>query len=544
MAGAVAVRPHAASQVASPDTVRFSIQLRGTEVGTETVTLKHTPSEWIISSTGTLGAPFNVTTKAFELRYTADWQPVRLKLEGTASSKPLSLETSFSLTTANSEMTQGENFMTVRHNVTARTIVLPNNLYGPYEALAARLSSAPIGSSWPVYVVPQIEVTAIVNRISPQRIVTRSGPKEMRQVDLTLKSLAGEMPIELWIDAASNRMAKLVIPATSIMVVREDFSRRWWQSLRPRIAMAISRCSSRPNRSIWPPRFRFLGRAPCAGPRWCSCRDSDRRIATSTWRAFPCTGGSPRSWRTPGFSWRVTIAAASAKAAGASRHAGLDEYADDLARFIDWLSHRKDVDGNRIAVVAHGDAIATALLAASKVKRVLGVALVGAPGLTGRDTILDQQQRALAKLNLGDVERKAKLDLQVQLLDAAATDIGWENVPPTMRESADTPWFKGWVTFESVRSHRQVRSIAAGAAGKLDAEVPAGSADRLEAAGRKRIGRPVPDTEKIVVDGVNHLLVAAQTGTTEEYPSLIGEPIAPTVVTPLTTWLRRVLAVR
>src|SRR5262245_12077057 len=79
----------------SSDSSTFTVLLQGARVGTEQVTVSSTAQGWIISSTGTLSAPFDQTTTKFELSYGADWQPRTLALEGTSRGVPLQLSSTF-----------------------------------------------------------------------------------------------------------------------------------------------------------------------------------------------------------------------------------------------------------------------------------------------------------------------------------------------------------------------------------------------------------------------------------------------------------------
>ena len=52
---------------------------------------------------------------------------------------------------------------------------------------------------------------------------------------------------------------------------------------------------------------------------------------------------------------------------GRPEHAGLEEYADDVASIVDWVRRRRDVDQNRIALVTYG-----VFSASGRIARVLG----------------------------------------------------------------------------------------------------------------------------------------------------------------------------
>ena len=98
-----------------------------------------------------------------------------------------------------------------------------SGFYAPYEALAERLGSAAVGATFRVYVAPQAEIGARLTRIIPHRLVTPTGPIELRQFDLTFANSRAPLAVEVWIDS-NNRLARLSIPAAWLIVIRDDIS--------------------------------------------------------------------------------------------------------------------------------------------------------------------------------------------------------------------------------------------------------------------------------------------------------------------------------
>ena len=138
--------------------VEFTLFLSGQPAGTEHVRIARAGSTWVISSTARFVAPLNITINRFEVKYTADWQPIELHIEATQAGRPLALATSFGMTTAINEITQNGTTTSKTDQVSARTIVIPNSLYAGYEALAARLAETQPGTQLHAYVVPQTEI--------------------------------------------------------------------------------------------------------------------------------------------------------------------------------------------------------------------------------------------------------------------------------------------------------------------------------------------------------------------------------------------------
>jgi len=234
----------------------------------------------------------------------------------------------------------------------------------------------------------------------------------------------------------------------------------------------------------------------------------------------------------------------SGQSGGRTESATLSEYADDVVRIVTWLRNRKTIDGDRIAVLGYGEGGAVALLAAARDSRIRGVVLVASPGRTGRETVMEQQRQALSRLTTSDADKQAKVALQTRVLDAVITGKGWESVPAAVRQGADTPWFKSWLLFNPADAIPKIERPLLVVHGALDMEVPAADADALEAMGRRRSKRSPDDTHKVVVAGVNHLLVPARSGAVDEYDTLSSKTISPDVTKAIAAWLSNVLTAK
>ena len=75
-----------------------------------------------ITSVGQLAPPLDLVTSKFEMLYGIDGHPMRLTIEGQLRGLPLSLQTSFGVTTAITDLVQGASKGTVTHEVSPRTI--------------------------------------------------------------------------------------------------------------------------------------------------------------------------------------------------------------------------------------------------------------------------------------------------------------------------------------------------------------------------------------------------------------------------------------
>src|SRR5204863_2019162 len=92
------------------------------------------------------------------------------------------------MTSAINELMQNNVTGSKTDQISARTIVLPNNVFASYEALAARLWDAPAGAELPVYVVPATEIKLKINSVTPEVLDGPNGTIRTRRFDVSLQS--------------------------------------------------------------------------------------------------------------------------------------------------------------------------------------------------------------------------------------------------------------------------------------------------------------------------------------------------------------------
>ena len=207
----------------APGEATFGIFIRGTQIGREQVTLSRTDSGWIITSTGQMGASVDFNVVRFEMKYAPDWQPLEMKLEARLKNQPVAVASSFAMTTAINEVTQAGRTTSKEDQISARAIVMPNNVFGSYEALAARLSISAVGAQIPVYVVPQTEIKATVRAVSEQTLTGPGGTVPTRRFELSLQNPGAPIDAVAVIDNRT-RLVRFEIPSIGLLVVREDAS--------------------------------------------------------------------------------------------------------------------------------------------------------------------------------------------------------------------------------------------------------------------------------------------------------------------------------
>jgi len=514
----------------------FTVFLRGQRIGAEHVDVTRGAEGWTISATGSTGAPLNLTFDTFIATYAADWQTRSLAINGQMRGQPLSLKTTFANNLAVSEVVQTGQQVKLTHKVSAATVLLPNNFYSSYEAMALRLHESKVGDTIPTYIAPQAELAVRVERITPRRMETPQTRHELRQFDLVFPNPAGPLNVEVWVDAR-GRLARLAIPVASIAVVRDDLT----------TVMARLDTFSHPrDEELFIPANGFNIAAtitPPAGPvekapvvillSGSGAQDRDETVF-----GIPILGQVAARLSDAGYFVVRYDKRGVGQSGGRIESVSIDAYAEDALAVLQWVRKRRDIDRDRVAMVGHSEGGAVALLAAGRNKGDIdAIALVAAPGETGRSITLAQQRHALIRANESEASKQEKIALQTKLMDAVMTGRGWETIPPELRKQADTLWFKSWLSFDPADAMRKTNQPVFIVQGALDSQIPPSHADALEVLANKRGGRPSVATRKLVVPGVNHLLVPATTGEFDEYATLPDKNVSATITDALIVWL-------
>jgi len=539
--------PGVAAQTGGTGSATFIVLLRGSRVGTESVSVNRVGSDWQLTGTGRLGAPFDIVTNKFEMTYANDWQPTRLNVQRAVRGEGMSLATSFGLTTAMNDFTQGTQRGSSSHSLSPRSVVLQTTFFASYEALAARVGTAAPGTRFSVYVAPEGETSVTVAQVTTRQISIAGRTLAIRSYSISMAGAGASSNLDLWVDD-QNRLARLEMPTLSLVVIRDDLATVMAREVRtrntrdedlfiPANGFSLGATVTNPPPSPPAPPGRSTPKMPAvilvagSGPQ-------DRDFTTYGVSIFGQLAGALSD---AGFFVVRYDARGVGRSGGRTETSTLVEYADDVNRVVEWLRKRGNIDDKRIAVVGYADAGPVAMLAATRQERIGALALVAAPGKSGREVTMEQQGLMLARLSLPEAERVMRMDLQQRVVDAALSGKGWETIPKEVRAEADTPWFKSWLQFEPAAVMNKMKQPLLVVHAALDQEVPQAYADNLENFSRQRKKLPESSTRKVVVPGINHLLVPASTGAVSEYATLSSLSIAPPMTAAIADWLRTAL---
>ena len=531
LAALVAASP-AAAQTAAPvapgtGQASFTILAGGRQIGQQQVTVSRDASGWIITSTGRIDAPADLTISRFEMRYSPDWQPLELKIDAIDHRTSVALATSFAMTTAINEVTRQGRTVSKEDQTSARTIVLPNNYYGAYEALAARLSAAPVGAQLPLYIAPNGEIKGTVRNITSETLRGPSSDTPARRFDLSIPNGTSTLDMSVTVDSRA-RLVRIEVPSAGLSVVRDDLSG---------VATRVVTARNPTDADVTIPANGFVLSGTVTAPPAVAGR---LRYPAIILVAGPGSGRDALAGGVPLFAQLAGALAGAgdlvlrydsrgiAQSGGRTESATLADYADDVVAAVKWVAKRKDVDDKRIVVCGYAQGAALAMLAAAREKDIDGIVTIAAPGGTGAEGLLDEQQQVLAGMNISDAEKQSKIELQKRIQQAVMTGRGWEGIPENLRRQADTPLFKSQLSFDPAEALGRTRQPMLIIQGDADAQVAAASAERLAtvARGRKKAG----GVEVLNVAGMTHGLVE---GTARE--------VSPKIAAAIADWIKKTL---
>jgi hypothetical protein len=222
LAGSTAV-PRA--QAPSSATSTFLVFFRSSPVGNEQVAVEKSANGWSITSSGRVGAPFNLIVRSLKARYDADWKPVELTLDATLRGQTATIHTVVNGTTALTDTTPfGATPVSKSDSIDARAVLLPNPFVAPYEALAARFRTAEPGSRISIYQPGQGSFDVEVGGSTTEHIMTveRTIAARRTRSSFNLPNVP-PLDIEIWGDE-QGRLLRVSIPAQSLEFAREDIA--------------------------------------------------------------------------------------------------------------------------------------------------------------------------------------------------------------------------------------------------------------------------------------------------------------------------------
>jgi pimeloyl-ACP methyl ester carboxylesterase len=539
---------HAEAQISAAHT--FRVFVRGADTGIEEVTVLESADGWTLRGSGKLRSPVNLAMDFWEARYDRGWKPIELTVNLTEGGKRWTVHTTFSGTAASSDITQEGQVQRRTSVVAPDTVVLPNLIFGAYEALAARLSTEKAGSQLQVFIAPQDALPVIIDRVTDETIKVPGRVIAARRWILHMGGGPAKLEMEVWTEG--SRLLRVDIPTQMLTVLRDDIasvSARLVTMARPNdeevsipangfsLAGTISRPASETvapsapsGRKAAPVRLPAVVLVSGSGPT-----DRDEFVA-----GIPIFAQLANALADAGFLVVRYDERGAGQSGGRQDSATIDEFAVDARAVVAYLMKRRVVDPKRVALVGYAEGGWIALTVAAREQKIAAVALIATPSTPGTELVLEQQRLMFEASSTSPAVQQSAIEQQKKILEAVVTGKGWENFNPDMRKRVDTPLYRSFLMFEPAAVIVNTRQPMLVMQPMLDREVPAYHGEQLAQLARSR-QRSKP-TEFVQLTGVNHLLARSATGDVAEYGTLTQRTISPAATLELTSWLAKALA--
>ena len=527
----------------------FRVFVRGTDTGIEEVTVLESADGWTLRGSGKLRAPVNLAMDYWEARYDRAWKPIELTINLSESAKKWTVHTTFNGTIASSDITQDGQIQRRTSTVAADTVVLPNLIFGAYEALAARLATEKVGGQLEVFIAPQDALPATITNVTDETIKVAGRSIAARRWTLHVGGGAAKLEMQVWTEG--SRLLRLDIPTQMLSVLRDDIasvSSRLVTMARPNdeevsipangfsLAATLSRPVTAaqpepaPGRKPAPVRLPAVVLVSGSGPT-----DRDEIVA-----GIPIFAQLANALADAGYLVVRYDERGAGQSGGRQESATIAEFAVDARAVVAYLLKRRDVDPKRIALIGYGEGGWIALTVAAREQKIAAVGLVATPSTPGTELVLEQQRLLFEKSTTSPAAQQSAIEQQKTLLDAVVSGKGWENFNADVRRRVDTPLYRSFLMFDPAQAIVKVRQPMLVVHPILDREVPPHHGEQLAqlARSRPRAGA----TEFVQLTGVNHLLARATTGEIAEYSTLTPRNISPAATLELTSWLAKALA--
>lgn len=535
----------AAAQPLATGGVQFTVFVRGTPVGVEETTVARSPEGLLVSGVSRLGPPLDVVVRRAEIRYDASGNPLSCFVEGSIRQRLMVISTTVTGATATTDLTEGTARDRKVHEIAPGTVLLPAVFFGGHEVLASRLAGKKAGDEVPAYVPGQGTVTARIVAASDERIQTAGAMVKARRFQVAMADGTRSVDAEVWVDEKGG-LVRFSAAAQTIDIVRSDVAsvaarreavpRAGDESVRiPANGFTLAGTLSRPAGST--PKGARLPAVVLVGSVGVTDREETRA-------GISILGQLASALADGGFLVLRYDQRGVGQSGGRAESAESGDYAEDVRAVVRFLRKRKDVDRDRIAVLGYDQGGSVAMTAAARDEDIEALILAATPGTKGTELVLEQQRAALAQMDLPEAEKQRRIDLQARINEAVITGRGWEEIPPAMRQQAESQWFRSLLTFDPAEPMKRLRQPVLVVHGALDAELGAHHAEALAALAEAR-KKPAGEQVRLeVIPGVNHLLVPAREGTVDEYASLAGAMVSPDVVSAIVNWLGEAMPAR
>ena len=252
------------------------------------------------------------------------------------------------------------------------------------------------------------------------------------------------------------------------------------------------------------------------------------------------------------------------KSTGNFDKATLHDFADDAALAVNYLKQRKEIDVKKIGLLGHSEGGIIAPMVASEETGIHLLMLLAAPGTTGIEVILDQNEISMQQQRMEPENIEKIQQLNREMFESMLSWDGsenhrtalrdklqhiWEQLPIllTMKINKDAylrgqfnamikPGYRSFLATNPATYLGKVSCAVFAINGENDQQVPAEKNITAIEKALKEGGNHQVQTK--IYPALNHLFQESTTGHTDEYAQ-IEQTISPEVLSDIITWLKK-----
>jgi hypothetical protein len=207
-----------AAQAQRPGPASFRVYEKGVLVGTVEMTLESSAEGWRLQGSSRVEGANGISVPRLDLHYDGEWRGRFMSMEMAAPEDQL-LHVAVLGATTRTDIIRAGRVRFRANSISPDTIFLPEYALGAYEAVAARLAGARPGTELPLFVAPDAEIRALVERVTTERVRTADGTLEATRYHLT-ELRGGPVAVEVWVDR--GRLLRLDVPRWHLTMLRDD----------------------------------------------------------------------------------------------------------------------------------------------------------------------------------------------------------------------------------------------------------------------------------------------------------------------------------
>jgi len=206
----------------APGQATFHVFENKTAIGSATISVSREEDGWRVQSSSHAGGSIGLEVRRLDITYDSAWRMRFLSMEIAWGQETRVIHVATQSLRSRTDVVVPDREVTFRsHWISPGTIALPDDVFGAYQALAARVETLAPGDDIPLLLTPSGEVHATIDAAREDTLRTRSGSIPARHVSL-LVIRDVPTPIEIWV--SKGALLKVELPLDHLAVIRSDIS--------------------------------------------------------------------------------------------------------------------------------------------------------------------------------------------------------------------------------------------------------------------------------------------------------------------------------